>query len=84
MINGEPIEGQQPKNLGNEVWTTDVSAQRDAAKTLIHMFDAKEIFILRGSDYHTSLRGNNLDDEFGRRVGASRIRGRAILPTSYS
>ena len=27
VINGEPIEGQQPKNLGNEVWTTDVSAQ---------------------------------------------------------
>ena len=76
VINGEPIEGQQPKNMGTEVWTTDISAQLDAAVTLAKMFDAKEVFVLRGSDYHTTLKGTNLDDEFGRRIEASRIRGR--------
>ena len=75
VLNGEPIEGQQHKNMGTEVWTTNLNDQMDDAKTLIDMFNAKRIYTTRGSDYHVSLRGVPLEEAFGERVGATPIGG---------
>ena len=75
VLNGEPIEGQQYKNMGTEVWTTDLNDQLEDAKVLIDMFDAKKIYCTRGSDYHVSLKGVPLEEAFGQMVGAEKVGG---------
>lgn len=75
VINGEPIEGQQHKNMGNEVWTPDLNDQLDDAQILIEMFGAKKIYTTRGSDYHVSLRGVPLEETFGKMIGAQKVGG---------
>ena len=43
IINGEPIEGQQNKNMGVEVWTTDLNSQLEDAQRRVEMFKAKKM-----------------------------------------
>ena len=75
VINGEPIEGQQYKNMGTEVWSTDLNDQLNDAQKLIEMFKAKKIYTTRGSDYHVSLKGVPLEEAFGKMIGATPVGG---------
>lgn len=75
VINGEPIEGQQPRNKGIEVYTSNLDDQLEGAKTLIEMFNAKRIYSTRGTDYHVMLNGIPLEETFGKMVGAQKVGG---------
>lgn len=75
VINGEPIEGQQPRNKGVEVYTSNLLDQLDGAKTLIDMFKAKKIYSTRGTDYHVSLNGVPLEEAFGKMVNGQKVGG---------
>lgn len=75
VLNGEPIEGQQRKNMGVEVWSTNILDQMDAAETLVKMFHPRYIYATRGSDYHVTIQGVPIEEEFGRRVGAKKVDG---------
>jgi predicted phosphodiesterase len=75
VINGEPIDGQQTKNLGVEVWTTDYLEQIKASIELVKMFNAKKIYVTRGSNYHVQVGGVSVEEIFGQMVGAERVDG---------
>ena len=83
IINGEPIEGQQNKNMGVEVWTTDLNSQLEDAQRLVEMFKAKKIYTTRGSDYHVSLRGVPLEETFGKMIEAEKVHGYYAPPNMF-
>lgn len=57
VINGEPIDGDNPRELGGEQWSTDMGEQMEYANKLISEYKMDSIGLTRGSNYHTS-RGN--------------------------
>lgn len=83
VVNGEPIDGAQPKNLGVEVWTTDYLEQIKASIELIRMFNAKKIYVTRGSNYHVTVGGVSVEEIFGQMVGAERVDGRHVFPELF-
>lgn len=57
VINGEPIDGDQPRQLGGELWVSDMGEQMQIANDYISHFKMDSIGLTRGSNYH-STRGN--------------------------
>ena len=57
VINGEPIDGDQPRQLGGELWVSDMGQQMQVANEYVSHFKMDSIGITRGSNYH-STRGN--------------------------
>lgn len=83
VINGEPIDGQGQKNRGVEQWTTNYIDQIDAAIQLVNMFDAKKIFVTRGSGYHIEQGGVSVEEIFAKNVGAERVNGSYVPDEFY-
>ena len=57
VINGEPIDGDNPRQLSGEQWTNDMGEQMEIANDFISDFKMDCIGLTRGSNYH-STRGN--------------------------
>ena len=54
FINGEPIDGDNRKEGGHQVWSTDYNDQMADARTLIQHYKMDAIGMNRGSNYHTT------------------------------
>lgn len=78
VVNGEPIDGQQPKDKGVEAWTTNYLDQIDASVQLVKMFNAKKVFVTRGSNYHVEQGGVSIEEIFGQRIGAEKVDGKFV------
>lgn len=52
IIDGDVIDGCNRKEVGLGTWTTNILEQCDEAVKLIKMWNAKKIYVIRGSDYH--------------------------------
>jgi hypothetical protein len=72
VINGEPIEGTNYKHP-SEVWSVNLFDQINAAKQLVQMFNAKKIYVTRGSDYHALVNDQHFEDYFAQLIGAEKI-----------
>lgn len=83
VINGEPIDGQQPKDKGVEAWTTNYLDQIKASVQLVKMFGAKKTYVTRGSNYHVSVDGLSVEEIFGERVGAEKVDGNFVSPELF-
>ena len=53
IVNGDICEGQQYKQRGAGVWTTDIYQQADVAVGLLEMIPAETFYITMGSGYHS-------------------------------
>jgi hypothetical protein len=53
IVNGDLIEGENRKENGTGVISTNIHAQAFIAATLINMIDADTVYITNGSKYHT-------------------------------
>jgi hypothetical protein len=62
LINGEPINGPNPKQNGYENWTSDVNAQIDDAQRLIRELRYDLCMMTRGSGYHTQSGWTNYEE----------------------
>ena len=83
VINGEPIDGQGAKGRGTEQWTTNYYDQINAAVALTRAFHAKKIFLTQGSGYHVEQGGVSIEETFGERVGAEKVKGQFVNPEIY-
>lgn len=63
IIDADIIDGQNVKEKGIGLWTTDIDEQCQEACELISMWKAKRIFIVRGSDYHVNVGNTGLSSE---------------------
>jgi len=64
FINGEHIEGANRKELGNDVWSTDLNDQFADARTLLKAYKFDGIGMNRGSNYHTTIDNTGLEEMF--------------------
>ena len=82
IINGELIDGPNPKQP-SEVWTTTLYDQMTAAKQLVDMYEAKKIYMTRGSDYHVTVGDQQFEEYLGAMLKAERIGGK-YAPTELN
>lgn len=72
VINGEPIDGDNPKELGGPCWSSDINDQIVDFLKLMKMFPRPEhITMTRGSGYHV-LKGNtSFEDTIARELNVT-------------
>jgi hypothetical protein len=79
VINGEPVDGQQPKDKGVGAWTTDFLDQIDASLALVNMFQPKAVYLTQGSNYHVMVDGVSLEQIYAEKVHAKAADNGQIL-----
>lgn len=70
VVNGEPVDGANKKQLGNQSWTTSLYDQAVDAKKLLKMIPAKEFMFIRGSGYHIQIDGTPIESFIAEMIGA--------------
>lgn len=68
VCNGEPIDGSNPKQQGQQSWTTDYEAQMLDFMKLASMFNYQQFLFTRGSGYHTTVGGTNFEEILANRM----------------
>jgi hypothetical protein len=72
IINGEPFDGPNRKQLGYQSWTTDMSKQLPEAVKLVKQIPGQETILIQGSGYHVDSEGTNYEQLFGQLIKARR------------
>lgn len=70
VVNGEPIDGNNKRQVGLDAWTTDQGLQIEDAKKLLGEFKTKYFVMTRGSGYHTQSDAKNHEEEIAKDLGA--------------
>jgi hypothetical protein len=70
VVNGDCVEGQNRKQVGAGIWSTDILQQCSMAEGLIKMWKAKTVYIVRGSPYHVQSGGILAEEQIARKIGA--------------
>jgi len=72
VINGEPFDGPNRRNVGRQSWTTDMAAQLIDAENLVEMIPGQETILVQGSGYHVDSEGTSYEDIFGKAIRAKK------------
>ena len=64
FINGEHVDGDNPKEGGHQCWSTDLNDQFADARTLLKAFTFDAIGMNRGSNYHTTKGNTGFEELF--------------------
>ena len=68
VCNGEPCDGANPKQLGQQSWTTDMESQMLEFMKLMKPFKYQKLLFTRGSIYHTTLGATNFEEILANRM----------------
>lgn len=74
VINGEPIDGDNYKSMGDSVWSTELNDQLNDAEKMINTIKRDELIFVRGSGYHVTRGGTNFEKTLARKMGAKKYR----------
>lgn len=82
IVNGDAVDGQNRKQGGGGSWTTDLLEQSDHAAQLLSMWNAKRIYVIRGSGYHVDANNSGLQVEelLARKLNAEEYPGQDAIP----
>lgn len=69
VVNGEPVDGGNPKQLGNQSWSTNLYDQAVDSCKLLKMTKAKEFLFTRGSGYHVQIHGTPIEQFVAEQMG---------------
>lgn len=69
VVNGEPIDGANKKQLGNQSWTTSVYDQAIDATKLLKQIKASSYIFVRGSGYHVQIDGTPIESFISKLMG---------------
>lgn len=61
IVNGEPIDGANPKSLGDSVWSTEINDQLSDSQKLLSELPYDKLYFVRGSGYHTQMQATNYE-----------------------
>lgn len=70
VLNGEPIDGSNPKSQGAGVWSNDFNDQMNDAAKLLKRIKRDNLILTRGSGYHVTRENTNFEKIFADKVGA--------------
>ncbi|KKL07096.1 hypothetical protein LCGC14_2589460 [marine sediment metagenome] len=71
---GEPMDGDNFKQIGQQSWTTNFNDQIADSIKLLKMWNAKTIVMVRGSGYHDHRGATNYGETVARQLGVRRYR----------
>ena len=71
---GEPMDGDNFKQTGQQSWSTSYIDQVNASSELLKMWKVLNIIMVRGSGYHVQRGATNFDELVARNIGAKRYR----------
>jgi hypothetical protein len=71
VINGEPMDGANPRQLGQQSWTTDINDQMEDSAKLIKLIPYDNLMFVRGSGYHVQSGATNYEEVLAQRIGAT-------------
>lgn len=75
VLNGEPCDGSNAKQIGSESWTTVMREQLDDAAKLLKMYKPKYFLMTRGSNYHVHLGADNQEEQLAEKLNAVHYSG---------
>ena len=75
VLNGEPIDGANKKQVGQQSWSTNLEDQMCDFIRLADEIPYKNIMFVRGSGYHTTLDATNFEEVLANRLNAVKYRG---------
>ena len=70
VCNGEPIDGSNPKQQGQQSWTSDYEDQMQDYMKLMKAFHYRQLLFTRGSGYHTTTGATNYEEVLANRMNA--------------
>lgn len=76
IINGDAVDGLQPKGALRHIWSDNLLDPANDSITLCQMFNAKEILFIRGTPYHTQTKGVDIEEYMAEKLGAVKDGGR--------
>ena len=71
---GEPMDGDNVKQVGQQSWSTNFNDQVRGAISLLKEWKAKNIVMVRGSGYHVHRGATNYEEMVARGINATRYR----------
>lgn len=71
---GEPMDGANVKQTGQQSYTTNINDQIKWSAQLLRMVKAFNIIMIRGSGYHVHKDATNYEESVARLIGAQRYR----------
>jgi len=74
VINGEPCDGGNRKQLGQQSWTTNLQDQLIDAEKLIKKIPYHNLIFNRGSGYHVTQDGTNFEEIIAKQMNADKYR----------
>lgn len=74
VINGEPIDGANKRQLGQQSWSTNLEDQMNDSAKLIKEIPYKDLMFVRGSGYHVQVDGTNFEEVLANRLGAAKYK----------
>ena len=83
VINGEPIDGSNFKDLGESCWSTKHNDQIDDFVNLVKRIPHESIYFVRGSGYHVTRESTNFEKIIAQRVGAKQYKS-VLGNTTYT
>jgi len=73
-VNGEPIDGDNKRQVGADLWTTDYNFQIKDAVKLLKMYNPTHFLMTRGSGYHTTKDATNYEEICAEELGCTKYR----------
>lgn len=67
--NGEPVDGANAKQLGNQSWSTNVADQAKDSIDLLRIIKANKYLFVRGSGYHVQIQGTSIEQFIAESMG---------------
>ncbi len=74
VINGEPMDGANKKQVGQQSWTTNIEDQMQDFMKLAKRCNYNDIMFVRGSGYHVQVDGTNFEEVLANRMKALRYK----------
>jgi len=75
VLNGEPCDGSNTKQVGGQSWRTVIGEQLHDAAKLLKMYTPKYFLMTRGSNYHVQLGADNQEEQLAERLHATPYSG---------
>ena len=74
VVNGEPCDGGNPRQLGKQSWSTNLKDQLDDAEKLLKLIPYDRLLFNRGTGYHVDQQGTNFEEIIAEKMKADRYK----------
>ena len=74
-LNGEPFDGPNAKQSGEESWSSSFDEQLHDAEKLLKIYNPKYFIMTRGSNYHVNGGNQNMEEMLAQKLNATTYSG---------